>query len=337
MRLRSRVRLDILSGFLGSGKTTLLRRHLSAVRPATGIGVIINEFGATSVDHHLVRGSTDSPRVLAAGCACCTVAAELRSTLLDLLREDAEAGGTVLRRIVLETSGLADPAAILGTISNDPVLAEYVELGHCTVALDALDGTRCVERYPEARTQLAAADTIVLTKADLADSATVSGVRRSALTVNPLAEVRTAAAADFSAQRLFEGPTWRTAPPLASTQHANSVQSFVLSLPNDVDWAAFSVWLSALLHRHGERILRFKAIVPGGHIGGTLAVHGVRHLVYPPQHLLEVAPADRRSDLVFITDGLKKEVVDVSLNRFLDFAAGHRALLSDAELSGSRG
>ena len=125
MRLRPRVALDVLSGFLGSGKTTLLRNHLMALEPCPGVAVIINEFGAASVDHRLVRHSDDAPRVLAAGCACCTVADRLRDTLLDMLREDARARAVPLQRIILETSGLADPASILNLLEFKKRCARY--------------------------------------------------------------------------------------------------------------------------------------------------------------------------------------------------------------------
>ena len=127
MRLRPKIVTDVLSGFLGSGKTTLLRQHLASITNDAAVGVIINEFGATAIDHRLMRQSRDAPRVVAAGCACCAVADELRETFLELLGDDARGAIPPVERIVLETSGLADPASILSTLRGDITLAEYID------------------------------------------------------------------------------------------------------------------------------------------------------------------------------------------------------------------
>lgn len=326
MRLRPRIPLDVLSGFLGSGKTTLLRRHLALLGPAPGIAVVINEFGATSIDHRLVRHSDDAPRVLAAGCACCTVADRLRETLLDLLRDDAGKRTTPVQRIILETSGLADPSSILNTIRTDLVLAEYLDVGRCVVAFDALDGIACAQRYPEVRHQLAAADTVVITKADVAEADGAAASRTFARAINPLARIETAASADFAISALFAGPVTAHAPASDAPRHAGNIRSFSLSLDGAVDWASFSVWLTCLLNRHGARVLRFKAVLDTGTADWPLVVHGVRHLVYPPQHLPEPSSARGRSDLVFIVDGLDPRRIEASLRGFLRFAAAHSEL-----------
>ena len=320
----------MLSGFLGSGKTTLLRRYLAAADPAARIAVVINEFGETSIDHRLVRSSGDAPRVLASGCACCTVADQLRETLLELLREDAREGSQPIERIVLETSGLADPATILNTLRSDLVLAEYLEVGRCVVAFDALDGTPCAGRYAEVRHQLAAADTIVVTKADIADASSVASAIAHARSVNALAHFVTAASADFAIGSLFDkaGATRDLSPSLPF--HAGSIKSFCLSLHGTVDWASFSVWLTCLLHRHGSRILRFKAVLDVASTQGPLVVHGVRHLVYPPQHLMDATAVRGQSDLVFILDGIDARQIEASLQAFLAFALHQSQAAGDA-------
>ncbi len=323
MRLRPKARLDVLSGFLGSGKTTLLRHHLAAIDEADRVAVVINEFGSTSIDHQLVRASGDAPRVLADGCACCMVAARLRDTLLELMHEDAAAGGDPVRRIVLETSGLADPASIVATIHADEVLAEYIELGTCAVAFDATDGLELANRYPEVRNQLAAADMVVITKSDLAADGAVDAAIEAVRTLNPLASTRISGLADFDPAALFDAPSPPRAPSAnaKTTRHAGGIASFCLRRSGTMDWASFSVWLTALLNRHGARILRFKAVLATEGHRLPLVVHGVRHRVYPPQHLPHASDEPGQSDLVFIVDGLDPSAIESSLDRFLRFAS----------------
>lgn len=321
MRLRPKLRLDVISGFLGSGKTSLLRRHLAAMDPSVRVAVIINEFGEISIDHRLMRSSGDAARVVSSGCACCTVADQLRETLLDLLREDASGTSTPIDRIVLETSGLADPATIFNTVRSDLALSEYLEAGRCVVAFDVLDGVTYAGRYQESRHQLAAADTIALTKADIADSDAIVRAHAFARAANPLAELAISTTVDFGIEHLFSGAASVPREVPSSHLHAGSVNSFCLSLRGPIDWASFSVWLTSLLYRHGPQILRFKGVLDLGSAQGLLVIHGVRHLVYPPEHLPHPGTADMRSDLVFIVDGLEPRQIDESLRRFLLFAA----------------
>jgi G3E family GTPase len=334
MRLRPKARIDVLSGFLGSGKTTLLRRHLAAIE-SSSVAVVINEFGTTAIDHRLVRFGGDELRVLAAGCACCAVADRLSATLLELLRDDARNGRHLLSRIVLETSGLADPASILNTIRADENLDEYLSIGSCVVTFDAVDGIGCASLYPEVRHQLAAADTIVITKADLVDPGALRAARAFVQDVNPLAQVATAGTTDFAVAHLFDrGASMPTPMRAAAThhvaaRHAGGIASFCLQIDDQVDWASFSVWLTCLLNRHGSRILRFKGVLASNTSELPLVVHGVRHLVYPPQHLPEPDLVRGRSDLVFIVDGLDPAQIDASLHRFLRFAGGRLDRVAD--------
>jgi len=320
MRLRPRVRVDVLSGFLGSGKTTLLRNYLAAV-VSDSIAVVINEYGAMSIDHRLVRRGDDGVHVVADGCACCAVAERLRGALLDLLREDAAQAGRLLTRILIETSGLADPGAILHTLRADENLAEYLEPGRCVVTFDALVGSDNAHRYPEVRRQLATADTIVVTKADLASMDQLRATEAFVESVNPLAARRIAGTAAFAVADLFDGPPASSVDVIGQphAEHAPGLRSFSLRVSDDLDWASFSIWLTCLLNRHGHRILRFKAILDSEAQALPLVIHGVRHLVSPPQHLRNM-PRRGHSDLVFIVDDLEPRDIERSLHAFLGFA-----------------
>ncbi|MBK9246340.1 MAG: GTP-binding protein [Burkholderiales bacterium] len=323
MRLRPKAKIDVLSGFLGSGKTTLLRNHL-AVIDTSGVAVVINEYGVTAIDHRLVRYGDDDLRVLASGCACCAVADRLREVLLELLREDARKDGNQLTRIVLETSGLADPASILNTIRADQNLAEYLGIGSCVVTFDVVDGITCARTYPEVRHQLAGADSVVLTKADLAEQDAIERARSFVRDVNPLAQLHVAGAPDFDVAKVFEHTHGAIGiSPHETPRHAGGIRSFCLRIEGEVDWASFSIWLTCLLNRHGSRILRFKGILESSSYIHPLVIHGVRHLVYPPQHLSQTGARRGYSDLVFIVDGLEPSQIDASLHRFQKFAAQH--------------
>lgn len=333
MRLRAKVRIDVLSGFLGSGKTTLLRRHLASI-DSRGVALVINEFGTTSIDHRLVRASDDATHVIAAGCACCAVASHLRASLLELLLEDAVARDGELSRIILETSGLADPAAILNTLRVDEVLNEYLDTGSCVIAFDAIDGSACAQRYSEVRHQIAAADTIVITKGDIAGGAAVDSARRFVEAVNPIAQIVVAGASGYSDRELFAMRRETASPAIAAhgqhAEHAPGIASFCLVVDRPLDWASFSVWLTCLLNRHGGRILRFKAVIDPGPHELPLVVQGVRHIVHPPQHVADAARAGDRSELVFIVDGIDPIVIEESLWTFLRFARAHQAIAISA-------
>jgi G3E family GTPase len=181
-----RIPVSILTGFLGAGKSTLLNRLLKdpAMRDAA---VIINEFGEVSIDHLLVESSSDSIVQLSDGCLCCTVRGELMDTLAELL--DALQTGRVkaLSRVVIETTGLADPAPVLQSVLGHPVLSQSFQLEGVVTVVDAVNGLATLDTYPEAVRQVAVADRLILSKASLADSATLNKIRKRLSTLNPRA------------------------------------------------------------------------------------------------------------------------------------------------------
>lgn len=161
----SRIAMTLVTGFLGSGKTTILRRALAAA-PEPGVAVIINEFGEVGLDHHLVRHVGERVTLVGNGCLCCARRDDLVSVLRDFL-ELHDGGKLALAHVILETTGLADPAPILFTVLNDPLLQHRYRIARVVVTVDALHGAFQLERHPEARRQLAAADDVILTKTDL--------------------------------------------------------------------------------------------------------------------------------------------------------------------------
>ncbi|VVE78620.1 CobW family GTP-binding protein [Pandoraea sputorum] len=316
VRLVPRLELNIVTGFLGSGKTTLLKRYL-AQRPPASTLVIINEFGRESIDDRLTLHLNSEIATIANGCLCCTVLDDLRETLLDILTRRARGELPELERIIIETSGLADPGPILGTVLSDENLDEYLRVGACVTTFDALEGIASLARYPEAAAQLAAADRVAITKTDLLDESRLSALVDAVRAVNPACAIMTSEVPEA----LFAPGEASVIGDVSSRQsgahvHTSTVQSFSTALDASLDWATFSVWLTALLNRHGDRILRFKSVLSIRSTPGQLVVQGVRHRVYPPSHLPQIEGEASTSRLVFITDGLEKSRILESLHRF---------------------
>ena len=317
-----RARVHLLTGFLGSGKTTLLKRYLAATHPGD-VAVLINEFGAVSLDDGLIGVADDNVEVLSSGCLCCTVLDRLGQSLRTLLARRKQVGRPV-REIVIETSGLACPEPILNTIRRDYVLNEYLELGAIVATLDCRDADHVLQRYREAARQVCAADRIVITKADLVDGGRVQQIRALARALNPFAAIEVATESTAVVSRLFDETDDRARAPLASTIDANHTAAFrtlALTYETPLDWARFSLWLTALLNRHGRSLLRFKGILDVRGYAQPVVIHGVQHLMYPPRHLARSAPGRSGSALVFIVDGLDPSRIVASLDRYLGQAA----------------
>ena len=333
VRLVPRIELNVVTGFLGSGKTTLLKNFLGSQSAETTV-VIINEFGRESIDDHLTLHLRSEIRTIADGCLCCTVLDDLRATLLDILARRARGEFAALERIVIETSGLAEPAPIFATVLEDENLNEYLQIGPCVATFDALEGADSASRFEEAAAQLASADRIAITKLDLVDDAAGERVRQHVRTLNPSCDI----VDEVVPQRLFDhaNVSRRTTRPssektLPSHRHSHGVTSFSIAVAEPLDWATFSVWLTALLNRHGQRILRFKSVLVSPSDRSRLTVQGVRHRVYPPTHLPALSTDDDgKSRLVFITQGIDETVVRDSLKRFSDYSSGAFAPLINA-------
>ena len=273
--MKDRVRLTVLGGFLGAGKSTWLQHHLGS-GVFDGACVIVNEAAATPVDHLLLAGA-GRLLVLAGGCVCCDRRADLIALLRDLCDETPGDGRRPIEHIVLETSGLADPRAILAAVDEDPDLAESILPGEVVVLVDAPHGLGTLIREPLARRQVAGADCLVVTKLDEADDETTAGLVASLGLLNASAPcfgaiqgVETALPAEEAAPAtaLFDAMPGDTGPPLRAAQVEVA----------GVDWATCSLWLSALLHARGPDVLRAKGVMatPAGRLL-LQVVHGRVH------------------------------------------------------------
>jgi G3E family GTPase len=299
----------LVTGFLGSGKTTLIS-HLLA-QPALGeTAVIVNELGEVAIDHHLLRRVDERTVLLKSGCLCCTLRGDLADELRDLLSRRTRGEIPPFRRVVVETTGLADPAPIVYTLLSEPVVRHHYELESIVATIDAVNGLR----LPESVKQAAVADTLVVTKADLAEPAPLE---RRLGALNPGAEVVGAAFGEVEPEVVLAR---RDRDPrdlfFAETSHDHGgVHAFALFLDDQLDWTAFGIWLTMLLQARGEDLLRVKGLLNVGG-PGPLLLNGVQHVVHPPVHLPGWPDADHRSRIVFIGRGLEREAVEASLKAF---------------------
>jgi G3E family GTPase len=309
--------VTVVSGFLGSGKTTLLRRMLGAGGGA-GVAVVVNEFGAVGLDHELVRGAAEEVSLVGGGCACCERRDDLVRVLRELLDLDQRRAVPRLRRVVIETSGLADPAPILFTVATDPVLQHHFAVEGLLTAVDALLGPEQLERHRESRKQVTIADRLLLTKTDLVEPDAVTRLELRLRELNPTAEIVRGgldAALDATMLQITPGERRYDAP----TGTHPEAGCLALSFDAPVDWIAFSVWLSMLLHAHGEEVLRVKGLLDMAEVG-QVAVNAVQHVVHRPEHLSARPTEASASRLVLIMRNLAPTAVERSLRGFLGAA-----------------
>jgi len=334
--------VNVITGFLGSGKTTLLKRLLESPDMADTV-VLINEFGEIGLDHHLLEQVDENIVMLQSGCLCCTIRDDLATSMRDLWERRA-AGEFGFRRLVVETTGLADPAPIIYTLMADPVIRYHFRLGNIITTIDAVNGLKQLDRQPESVKQAAVADRIVLTKTDISDD-DEPALRARLRDLNPAAPVFHARE-KLTAKKLLtsdlydpksktkEVAHWIDAEAFAADEHrhhhdvnrhAGDIHSFCLTFDTALDWTALGIWLTMLLQAHGEDVLRVKGLLNVKGMPGPVAIHGVQHVVHPPVHLKRWPDDDRRSRIVFIVRGLERSRVEASLAAFNGLAADRDA------------
>ncbi len=322
------ISVSVLTGFLGSGKTTMLG-HLLRQPEFSRTAVIINEFGEIGLDHELVEASEDSVIELATGCLCCKVRTDLAQTLQDLLQRRDDGTCVPFDRIVIETSGLADPAPILQTLMTDRALAGRLVLGGVVTTVDAMTGVATLEREGVSQKQVAVADRIVLTKLDLAGAAE-SELRRRLAALNAGAPVLRADHGRVDSPILFGADlhdaqarspdvhSWlaeEAAQGHSHARHGADIEAYAVVRAEPIRAVALTLLLETLAEHCGADLLRLKGIVNVAESPDRPAViHGVQHVFHAPAWLERWPSDDRRSRIVFITRRIPQRWVEVLLD-----------------------
>ena len=309
----ARIPVTVVTGFLGSGKTTLIRELLSRPEGAN-TAVVINEFGEVGIDNALLRASSDATVLLGNGCLCCTVRTDLQESLRTLFADRARGAVTSFQRVIIETSGLADPGPVLQTFASDRALGQEFYLQALVTVIDAPSGARNLNDMPEARHQVALADRIVLSKTDLADGTAVVGLTEHirALTAAPVASaVNGAIDPGFLLDESLDLPA-RLAVHDHNHAHAHTdgIDSFVLLFDEPQPWPVFDQVLAVLTALRGPDLLRVKGLVAVAGCKGPVVIHAAQHVAHRPVELEDWPDGDRRSRLVFITRNLPRAVVE---------------------------
>jgi len=308
----------LLSGFLGSGKTTLVNRLLGDPRLAD-TAVAINEFGAVALDQHLIDHGADKTIVLANGCLCCNLAGDMEAGVMRMFSRREAGALPQFRRLIIEPSGLADPAPIAQAILRNPVMSRTFRLEAIITTVDALFGARQIAEHAETAKQIALADRLIITKADLAAPADVVTLRSRLRRLNPAAPVSLAPISDLDdvLPAGFIDPACDAAPPRsgfyaepADAGHAGATQVTTLTAEAPLRWRAVEAWLRILRIANGENLLRLKAILNLAESPVPVVVHGVHHVMHTPVTLQAWPDADRRSRIVLITRNIAPAAIE---------------------------
>lgn len=301
-----RIPVIVITGFLGSGKTTLLRSLLADPALARS-AVLVNEFGDIAIDDRLVRASAGELVTLESGCLCCSLRDGLTSTLNDLDRRWRDGTIPAIDRVLIETTGLADPAPILLSLVADGSLSKRYRLAGVLVTVDAINGWRQLDRQPEAARQLAAADHILLTKTDLGDPADIEQLAERLGAINPGATIHQVRHGKISPEAVLGTPSHRTTPDLSAFaaphdhSHDPDLDCFSVSFEIAPMRAKFETWLTTLLAHRADDLLRIKGVIRFADDPQLVLVNGVGGLLHPFEPVEPSVYADDRNQLVFIT------------------------------------
>ncbi len=332
---------SLITGFLGSGKTTLLNRLLAHPDMAE-TAVIVNEFGAIGLDHLLIETALEDAVLLQSGCICCTMRGDLVDTLASLAERRSKGEVPRFRRVLIESTGLADPAPILQTLMSAPEVVQHYRLDRVIATVDAVNAESQLDAHYESAKQAALADRLVLTKTDLVPAATAARVARRLKALNPTAPILTAIHGALAPAQLFDrgegdpvrnGSALHDAPGHAHAGHDHAghdhagnghagdaathaahhgIETFALTCERPVSWQALSAWLASIASLRGADFLRLKGIVNVAGRTGPVVIHGVQHVFHPPRELARWPDADRRTRIVFITRNIPKALLEAS-------------------------
>ena len=334
-----RLPVSIITGFLGSGKTTLLNRLLQHPGMANA-AVIINEFGEIGLDHLLIATPGENTVLLSNGCLCCTVRGDLVGTLSDLYLKRRDGAIPAFDKVVVETTGLADPVPIIQTVVTDRELAPLFRLDGVVTLVDGVNGALQLDHHPESVKQAAIADRLLITKSDLARPAAIEKLGQRLARINPGAHLFTVVRGAIAPQELFgaqlhdahsageDVTRWLREDAFTQAEkhhghphhdghapdvnrHDEHIRAFCLYHEAPVSAAGLTLWLSMLAALRGAKLLRVKGLLNVE--GRPVAVHAVQTLIHEPVMLEHWPDEERRSRMVFITRDLERSEVEKTL------------------------
>lgn len=345
--------VTILTGFLGSGKTTLLNRLLRDPAMADSL-VLINEFGEIGLDHHLVEKVDGDVVVMAAGCLCCTIQSDLSKQLRQFALDRVRGKISEFKRVVIETTGLADPTPIIHTMMQDPLVAAHYRLDGIVTTVDGVVGMQTLDAQEEAVKQAAVADRILLTKQDLADPERLVELTARLRTLNPAAPILgpDAPVASLTEAGLFDPASkslnvrrWLHTDAYEAAEqdhhdhhghhhhdhghhhhhdlnrHDTRIHAVCLTVDEPLEWEAFSLWAQSLATYRGEDLLRLKAVLNIRGKDNPIVVHGVQHLFHAPVELPGWPDPDHRSRIVLIVRDITRQALEDGLKQIIASAA----------------
>jgi G3E family GTPase len=304
----AKIPVTVVTGFLGAGKTTLLKRFLSSPE-GQGTAVIVNEFGAVGIDDALVRDSADETVLLGNGCVCCITRTDLQAALRRLVFDRERGTVPPFGRVVIETSGLADPGPILQTFSTDRALGGEFHIDVVLTVVDAVTGAASLDSAAEARKQVILADRLVISKTDLADTSTVESLKQRLQQLNPRAGIEIAVSGALDPQRVVEPAAGERSGFVAEAAHSDGVTSFVIQQDQPIEWLNFARSMETLIALRGADLLRVKGILNVAGCKGPVVVQYVQHLAHPPVELEIWPDQNRASRIVFITRNIAERDV----------------------------
>jgi len=342
-QLQSSIPITVITGFLGSGKTTLLSALLKQKEMAN-TAVIINEFGEVGLDHALIEHSDENIAELQSGCICCTIRGDLHKTLLDLTDKMAKGKIPPFDRVVIETTGLADPVPIIHTLMTSFDLQRVYTLDGVITLVDAANGENTLDTQQESVKQVALAERIILSKTDLADNKAQKSLIKRLKDINPAVVIIPSNHGDVPVSALFGLGTydpynksrdvkdWLAAEQYEQddhhdhehhhhvdeheqhhhdvNRHGENIQAFAMASDQPVNMMAFGFFLDLLAAQVGPDLLRVKGIINIAGENRPAVIHGVQHIFHPVQWLDAWPDGDTRTRLVFITRNIQKEQVE---------------------------
>ncbi len=299
--------------------------------------VLVNEFGAVGLDHILVEKMDENTVLLESGCLCCTIRDDLKEAIIELNGKRERGEVPRYKRMIIETTGLADPSPIIFTLNSDTVIKHHYRLGSIITTVDAVNGLKQLKRHVESVKQASVADRILLTKTDIAAPKDIARLRTKLERLNPSAELIEAVSGEVDVKRLLRADIYDPATKGAEVRrwldeeahsphdhghghdinrHDEHIRTFTMIFDEALDWTAFGIWLTMLLHAHGEKVLRVKGILNVKGVDAPVVINGVQHVVHPPMHLKAWPDKDRRSKIVFIVDDIEQDLIERSLAAF---------------------